>query len=98
MWSLVLVDDGATRGKCRGINGHAVDRRMIGVVEVRILPPKHHLLSSGMEIGEAEATPATNNFMCIPRGHRQERPGVGLLEPGLRFPRTRRGWLHRHVL
>jgi hypothetical protein len=63
----MLAADGATRGKSRGITGRAAYHWMIGDVEVQLMPSKHHLLSSGTETGEADATPTTENFMLIPR-------------------------------
>jgi hypothetical protein len=54
--SPTLIDDGTTRVRCGGVTGHAADRQMIRVVEVRLLPPIKHLLSSATEIGEARYT------------------------------------------
>jgi hypothetical protein len=45
--SPALTVDGATRGKCGDGTGHAVGPQMIGVVKIRLLPPEHHLLSTG---------------------------------------------------
>jgi hypothetical protein len=54
--SPVVATDSIGMGKCGGVTGHAMDRWTIGVVEVQLLPPNDHLLSSGTEIGEAGAT------------------------------------------
>jgi hypothetical protein len=51
----MLMADGATRVRYRGVTERAADRRMIGVVEVQLLPPRNDLLSSGMKIGEVGA-------------------------------------------
>jgi hypothetical protein len=54
--SPAVATDSVGMGKCGGVTGHAMDRQTIGVVEVQLLPPNDHLLSSGIEIGEAGAT------------------------------------------
>jgi hypothetical protein len=54
--SPALVADGAAKVGCVGVTKHTADQRMIIVAEVRLLPPRNHLLSSGIEIVEAGAT------------------------------------------
>jgi hypothetical protein len=50
----MLTTNGIARVGCGGVTGHVADRRTIKIVEVRLLPPRNHLLSSGTKIGEAE--------------------------------------------
>jgi hypothetical protein len=57
----VLTADRATKIMCRGVTGHAADRRMIGANEVQLLQPRNHLLSSGTKIGEADVVGSTGD-------------------------------------
>jgi hypothetical protein len=53
--SLALVADSAVRFWCEGFTRRAANIRTSGVIEVQLLPPRNHLLSSGTKIGEIEA-------------------------------------------
>jgi hypothetical protein len=48
--SPMLVAGSVTKGWFRGVVGHAVGQRMIGVIKVRLLSPKHHLLHQSMSM------------------------------------------------
>jgi hypothetical protein len=53
--SPTLEVNGATRGKCEGVIGCTAGRQTISAVEVQLLAPQDHLLSSGIEAGEMGA-------------------------------------------
>jgi hypothetical protein len=65
----VLIVDGTIGGKCGDVTGRAAGQRMIRVIEVRLLPPKHHLLKSEHEHEKWERYKPTDNTMHILRGH-----------------------------
>jgi hypothetical protein len=51
----MLTVNGATRVRCRAVTGRSADQRMLKVTEVRLLPPRNHLLSLGIGIGKIGA-------------------------------------------
>jgi hypothetical protein len=59
--SPVLIAGGTARDMCGGVIGRAVDQRTIRTIEVRLLTPKHYLLSSW--------TKTIDNFTHITRVH-----------------------------
>jgi hypothetical protein len=48
----------AARVGCGGVTGHTTDQQTIRVDEVRLLPPRNHLLGSETKIGEANVAGA----------------------------------------
>jgi hypothetical protein len=51
--SPTLAANDTARGKYRGVTRPIAGRRMIGVVEVQLLPPRNHLLSLRTKTGVA---------------------------------------------
>jgi hypothetical protein len=86
--SPALAADGTTRGKCRDVTRCLADQCTIGVVEVRLLPTKHHFSNFGQEREKRERHKLTDNTVCILSGHLEEGPRAGLLGQGLRPSRA----------